>query len=88
MLEFIKRLFSGRKSKDVAKERLQLVLVQDRMVLDPDLMDKLRQEMVKVISRHVSVDREGVEVDLVTEDESVALLVNIPVREVQRRHRR
>ena len=51
-MNVFQRLFGGEpKSRDVAKDRLQLVLVQDRMNLPPHKMDRLKDELIQVISK-------------------------------------
>jgi cell division topological specificity factor len=56
------RLFSGRKgSAPVARERLQILLAHERgLRSQPDLLGKLREEILSVISRHVSLDPDKV----------------------------
>ena len=80
----IDRLFKRpRKSKDIAKERLQLVLVQDRFKLSPELLETLKNELIDVITRHVDVDRAGIEVHLTHGEAGDTLLANIPLRRRQ-----
>jgi cell division topological specificity factor len=60
------RLFSGRKgSAPVARERLQILLAHERgLRSQPDLLGKLREEILSVISRHVSLDPDKVVVKM------------------------
>jgi cell division topological specificity factor len=60
----LKRLFGPREpsSGRVAKERLRLVLTQDRAGISPALLETLKDEIIMVISRHVDVDVDGVQV--------------------------
>jgi cell division topological specificity factor len=60
------RLFSNRKgSAPVARERLQILLAHERgMRSQPDLLGKLREEILSVISRHVSLDPDKVVVKM------------------------
>jgi cell division topological specificity factor len=77
----IDRLFKRpRKSKDIAKERLQLVLVQDRFKLSPELLETLKNELIGVITRHVDVDRAAIEVQLTHGEAGDTLIANIPLR--------
>lgn len=86
-MSIIDRLFKRpRKSKDVAKERLQLVLVQDRFRLSPALLETLKNELIEVITRHVDVDRSGIEVELTHTEVGDTLIANIPLK--RRRGRR
>ncbi|MBO4947900.1 MAG: cell division topological specificity factor MinE, partial [Peptococcaceae bacterium] len=50
MAGFLDKLFGGGKnSKDVAKDRLKLVLIHDRASLSPSMMESLRKDLVQVI---------------------------------------
>ncbi|MBO8141854.1 MAG: cell division topological specificity factor MinE [Firmicutes bacterium] len=84
MLEFIGKLFRGEEdaSKRVAKERLRLVLVQDRMSLSPQALNAMKEELIAVISKYLEIDEAGPEVSLERDGESVALVATIPVKRV------
>ncbi|MGQ9778788.1 MAG: cell division topological specificity factor MinE [Bacillota bacterium] len=73
-----------RPSREIAKERLRLVLVHDRAMVSPALLEVLKGEMVEVISRYLEIDEQGMEVRLSTTEERAALVANIPVRRVLR----
>ncbi len=85
MLELLQRLF-GRESpsKDVARERLRMVLVHDRATVSPQVWEALKVDLIKVLSRYLDIDEESMDVQLQTENESVALVASIPVRSVKR----
>lgn len=83
-MEFLSRLFGRESSKDVAKERLRLVLVHDRASVSPQILDSIRGEILQVISRYLEIDEEQVEVGLTRTDRMVALTASIPVRRVKR----
>ena len=52
-----------RNSAPVARERLQILLEYERRIVSQsDLVAVLRQEILAVVSRHVSVDPEKVQV--------------------------
>ena len=74
--------FLGRQepsSRDIAKERLQLVLVHDRVSLSPGMLDKMKDELITVISRYVEIDVEGVDVNLTQGKRESRLVADIPV---------
>ncbi|AFQ46014.1 cell division topological specificity factor MinE [Desulfosporosinus meridiei] len=86
MLEFISRML-GRESassKSVAKERLRLVLVHDRASISPAMLNKLREDLVKVISNYMEIDEAALEFNLCQDDREVALIANIPVVKMKR----
>lgn len=62
-------------SKDIARERLKLMLVHDRVDMEPELMEALKDDLIRAISRYLEVDRAGMEVSLHREAAAVALVV-------------
>ena len=73
------------KSKDTAKERLHLVLMQDRANVSADFLDMMRQEIIEVIKKYIDVDEKEIDVRLTNktnEDGTTgapALYANIPI---------
>lgn len=86
MLELLQRLFlrDAPNSKDVAKERLRMVLVHDRATVAPHVWEALKVDLIKVISRYLDIDEASMDVQLQTEKDAVALVASIPVRSVKR----
>jgi cell division topological specificity factor len=78
---FLERLFGRREppSSRVAKERLRLVLTQDRAGISPALLDTLKDEIISVISRHVDVDVDGVQVTVSHSGQASSLIADIPL---------
>ncbi|NJN93315.1 MAG: cell division topological specificity factor MinE [Anaerolineales bacterium] len=66
-------------SRDIAKDRLRLVLVQDRVNLSSEKMNELKDELIKVISKYVEIDRDGIEISLTQNARQSRLTANIPV---------
>jgi len=86
VLEFITRIFNRDcvASKNVAKERLRLVLVHDRANVSPQLLQDLKSDLIKVISSYLEIDEEALEVSFENSENQVALIANIPVKNVKR----
>jgi len=80
MTNFIGRLM-GRPvaSAQTAKERLQLVLVHDRTDISPAVIDVIKDEIIQVISRHVDINRDEVEISLSQDQRENRLVANIPL---------
>ena len=75
-------------SKEVAKERLRVVLIHDRTDVSPELLQTLRQEIIAVISEHVIIDEtEGIEVTISQTRGRSRLQANIPLLGMRRRTR-
>ena len=71
-------------SKISARERLQMVLMRDRMDVSPDIMDALKNDMKDVMSRYLVVEDDFQEFAIHRSDESVFLVSNILVKELPR----
>jgi len=71
-------------SKTVAKERLRLVLVHDRASISPAMLNRLRADLIKVISNYMEIDETALEFNLCQDDKEVALVANIPVVKMKR----
>lgn len=80
-MSFLNRLL-GRgepSSKEVAKERLRLVLSYDRTDISPRVMEILKTEIITVISKHVPVDRDGIKIQLSHSRGHSRLMATIPL---------
>ena len=86
MFELIQKLFGkeSASSKDIAKERLRLVLVHDRVNVSPQFMEVLKDDMIRVISNYMDINEKDMEVNLTNTKTSVALVANIPVNRMKR----
>jgi cell division topological specificity factor len=80
-MRILDRLFGQRRpsSRDIAKERLQLVLAYDRIKVSPELLEILKNELITVISKHVEIDCEGVEVTFSQGKRRNRLIADIPL---------
>lgn len=80
MASFFERLTGKKSAASSAKERLQLVLIHDRIDMSPELIASLKEEILAVISRHVDIDPSSVRVDLENEGRSQRLIADIPLK--------
>lgn len=89
MASFLGRLFnrSEPSSREIAKERLQLVLVHDRSNLTPEQVEKMKDEILEVISHYVDFDRNLVNIHLANEDRDSILHAEIPIQPGSTRRR-
>lgn len=67
-------------SKSTAKNRLQMVLVQDRSGLTSQDMDNFKKDLLAVIARYFVVDQKTIEIEWQREDNCTALIINTPVQ--------
>ena len=85
MASFLQRLFGGEKaSKELATDRLKLVLIHDRASVSPAMMENLRRDLVEVISKYMDFDAAALDVQMAEQDNMTMLEVNIPVSSVKR----
>lgn len=76
-------------SKDVAKERLKLVLIHDRANVSPQFLEMVKGEIIKVIKNYMDIDEAGLDIQMTrTKSEDgdrmvPALVANIPIRNVR-----
>jgi len=67
-------------SKNVAKERLQFILVQDRINLSPSEMESLKKDLLQVMKKYVDVDDREIDMEINREDQMMAMVANFPLR--------
>jgi cell division topological specificity factor len=73
------------KPKDVAKDRLRLILIHDRGDIAPEIIDKIRREILEVLSKYIEIESEDVEIAVTKSDDlegdsGSALVANIPIK--------
>jgi cell division topological specificity factor len=83
---FLDRL-TGKKttSATTAKERLKLVLINDRTDLTAETMDKMKDEILKVISRYIEIDPNTVLISMTQEGREQRLIADIPIKKAKNR---
>ena len=86
------KVFSNKTTtpKDVAKDRLKLILIHDRGDIDPETIDNIRMEILQVLSKYIEIEADDVEIALnrAGSDEDgngPALVANIPIKNMRGR---
>ena len=82
------KVFSTRtSSKEVAKERLRLILIHDRTKLSPELLESIKEDILAVLSKYVEIDNGEVDVKVTTTEEiqgdTPALIASIPIKRMK-----
>jgi cell division topological specificity factor len=90
MLFDLGKIFGRSKnSKDVAKERLKLVLIHDRANVSPQFLEMLKSEIIKVITNYMDIEESALDIQLTKtrsdDGESIvpALYANIPIKNIK-----
>lgn len=97
IMQFFKKLGKSKpednSSKETAKERLHLVLMQDRANVSADFLDLMKQEIIEVIKKYIDVDENAIDVRLANKTNSdgttgaPALYANIPIVSIKNEER-
>lgn len=89
MLNNLLRLFKPSNSKDIAKNRLKLVLLGDRTV-PAEVLENIRLEFMEVLYKYLDIDKDNLCIKFSScpsEDGTLplpALIANIPIKGVKR----
>ena len=73
----------------MAKDRLKLLLISDRANCSPEIMELIKNDIIKVISKYMEIDCEGLDIQITqTESEGEngrvpALCANIPIKDMK-----
>ena len=80
------------KSKNIAKERLKLVLVHDRSDLSPRFLDMIKTDIIRVITEYADIDEEGLDIKMTRMKRDgdsrpmSALVANIPILKMKNKN--
>lgn len=79
-------ILTKRNSGTIAKKRLQFLLVSDRAGCTPEILEMLKDDMIKAISKYMEIDTDGLEIKIIQMEEKrtgsrlPVLYASIPVR--------
>jgi cell division topological specificity factor len=74
-------------SASKAKERLKLVLINDRTDLSPEAMESLKNDLLQVISRYIEIDPSSIHIQMNQEGREQRLVADIPIKPSAHRRR-
>ncbi len=77
-------------SREVAKDRLKILLISDRVNCSPEVLDRIKQDIAKVISRYMKIDTQNMEIQISKSgargrgEKTPALYANIPILDLHK----
>ena len=90
-MAFLNKVFSGNKAtpKQVAKDRLRLILIHDRGELPNEVLEKIKTELLEVLAKYIEIKDEDMDITVASQDSvegeaGPALIANIPIKNVKR----
>ena len=80
----ILRLFHKKKSKQIAKDRLKILLISDRVNCSPEMMELIKHDIALVISKYMKIDSDSMDIQISKTAKSgrnklPVLYANIPI---------
>ena len=80
MEKFINKIFSREPSSaDQAKDRLRLVLINDRTDLSAAALEDLKDDLLEVLSRYIKIDPKSMRIDITQDGRQQRLIADIPI---------
>ncbi|MCM1134671.1 MAG: cell division topological specificity factor MinE [Clostridium sp.] len=85
----IKNFFSRKKSREIAKDRLKILLISDRVNCSPEMMEMIKNDIAKVISKYMKIDTQSMEIQIAKTDskgrgKNPTLYANIPILDLHK----
>ena len=76
-------------SKNIAKDRLKLVLIHDRADCSPVMLEMLKNDIIQVIAKYMDIENEELDIQITTtatdDNKNVPMLMaNIPIKNVKK----
>ncbi len=92
MLDLFKFLGKKQNSKDMAKDRLKLLLIHDRANVSPEFLETIKDEIMQVLEKYMDVADSGLDIQITTTEgadghsQVPALTANIPIKNMKKRN--
>ena len=85
----VRNFFNRRKSREIAKDRLKILLISDRVNCSPEMMEMIKTDIAKVISKYMKIDTQSMEIQIAKtdrkgRDKTPTLYSNIPILDLHK----
>ena len=82
----VRNFFNRRKSREIAKDRLKILLISDRVNCSPEM---IKTDIAKVISKYMKIDTQSMEIQIAKtdrkgRDKTPTLYANIPILDLHK----
>ncbi|MBS3948559.1 MAG: cell division topological specificity factor MinE [Dethiobacter sp.] len=78
-------ILTGRQdSKGIAKERLRVLLVHDRAGVSPEFLDRIKEEIIQVISKYMEIDEKNTQIIIHRSEGTAVLEANLAIKAIHR----
>ena len=84
------RFFQRKNSREVAKDRLKILLISDRVNCSTEMMEMIKNDIAKVISKYMKIDTESMEIQISKTrtkgrgNKNPTLYANIPILDLNK----
>lgn len=84
------RFFQRKNSREVAKDRLKILLISDRVNCSTEIMEMIKNDIAKVISKYMKIDTESMEIQISKTgtkgrgNKNPTLYANIPILDLNK----
>lgn len=82
--------FRRKSSCQVAKDRLKILLITDRVNCSPEMVELIKKDITKVISKYMKIDTENMEIQISAKKgnsrggKAPVLYANIPILDLHK----
>lgn len=85
----LKKFFRRKSSREIAKDRLKILLISDRVNCSPEMMDMIKNDIARVISKYMKIDTDSMEIQITKTNgkgrgvKNPSLYANIPILDLK-----
>ena len=84
-----KNIWKRKSSREIAKDRLKILLISDRVNCSPEMMDMIKNDIAKEISKYMKIDANSMEIQITKTNgkgrslKNPTLYANIPILDLK-----
>ena len=85
----VRSFFNRKKSREIAKDRLKILLISDRVNCSQEMMEMIKNDIAKVISKYMKIDAQSMEIQITQTNgkghgiKNPTLYANIPILDLK-----